>query len=238
MRLIVDKLAKTYGFLWALKDLSLDLVPGELVALLGPNGAGKTTLLKLLAGLTAPTAGSIGFDGVDVSGGNPVVRGKVGLFIPGEHLYDNLTVEENLVFFLSLYGREKGTRPIHPILEEAGLGDRRKDYVGNLSSGLKCRLSIAKWQLLDPGLLLLDEPYGVLDGAGVDLLENFLKAHCVRGNIAVMASHHVSRALNLCSRALVLHRGRLTFNEAKRHPWPSFERAFAEFLPQGESWRS
>ena len=63
LRLIVDKLAKAYGYLWALRDLDLELVPGEFVALLGPNGAGKTTLLKLLAGLIAPTAGTIRFDG-------------------------------------------------------------------------------------------------------------------------------------------------------------------------------
>ncbi len=236
MRLIVDKLAKAYGFLWALKDLSLELPPGELVGLLGPNGAGKTTLLKLLSGLTAPTAGSIRLDGDGISDAAPQTRGNIGLLAPADHLYDHLTVEENLHFFLELYRRREAAGRINSTLEEMGLGDRAQDYVGNLSSGLKCRLSIAKWRLLDPGLLLLDEPYGVLDGSGIDLLEAFLKDHCARGNIAVMASHHVSRALNLCTRALILHRGRLTFNEAKRRPWPSFERAFGEFLPHGESW--
>ena len=98
---------------------------------------------------------------------------------------------------------------------------------------MKCRLSIAKWRLLDPGLLLLDEPYGVLDGNGVDLLETFLRAHCAKGHIVIMASHHVARALNLCGRALILHQGRLHFDEPKQTPWPAFDRAFGDFLPRG-----
>jgi len=106
--------------------------------------------------------------------------------------------------------------------------------LGNLSSGMRCRASLAKWQLLQPDLLLLDEPYGVLDGSGIDLLEKFLRHQIENSGIVVMASHHVSRALRLCSRALILKQGRLTFNEVKRQPWPSFDRAFGEFLPQGE----
>jgi len=238
LRLAIDKLAKAYGFLWALHDLRLDVAPGELVALLGPNGAGKTTLLKLLAGLIAPTAGSIQLDGVTVSRAATAARGKIGLLAPADHLYDNLTVKENLRFFLALYNRHVAASTIDAALDEVGVAERADDYVANLSSGLKCRLSIAKWQLLQPGLLLLDEPYGVLDGAGVDLLEQFLHAHCAKGHIVIMASHHVSRVLHLCTRALILHHGRLTFDEAKQSPWPSFDQAFGEFLPRGEPWRS
>jgi ABC-type multidrug transport system ATPase subunit len=103
---------------------------------------------------------------------------------------------------------------------------------------MKFRAAVAKWQLLDPGLLLLDEPYGVLDGGGIDMLETFLSGHCARGHTVIMASHHVSRALRLCNRAVILHQGRLSFDEAKQHPWPSFARAFSDFLPQGETWSS
>jgi ABC-type multidrug transport system ATPase subunit len=101
---------------------------------------------------------------------------------------------------------------------------------------MKCRLSIAKWQLVEPELLLLDEPYGVLDGRGVDLLEAFLSKERERGRIVIMASHHVSRVLRLCSRAFILHQGQLTFDEPRQQPWDSFTRAFGEFLPHGESW--
>jgi len=235
LRLSIDKLSKAYGFLWALRDIHLELQSGQLVALLGPNGAGKTTLLKLFAGLILPTAGSIQLDGATFAPGALDLRRKVGLLSPADHLYENLTVSENLRFFASLYRRRHSPAALVQTLESVNLGPRRDDYVANLSSGMKCRLSIAKWQLLQPELLLLDEPYGVLDGSGVDLLEGFLRAHCARGGVVIMASHHVSRVLQLCSHALILHQGRLTFNEAKQQPWPSFDRAFSEFLPHGGS---
>ena len=233
MRLIVKQLAKAYGYLWALRPLDLELVPGEFIALLGPNGAGKTTLLKLLAGLSTPTAGTIELDGKNLAANFATLRGQIGLLAPADHLYDQLTVLENLRFFTALYGKMPQERGLAAALEDVGLAARANEFAGNLSAGMKCRLSIAKWRLLEPGLLLLDEPYGVLDGNGVDLLEGFLRQQCAKGHIVIMASHHVSRAVNLCSRALVLHQGLLSFNQAKQTPWPSFDRAFGEFLPRG-----
>ena len=238
MRLTVRHLAKAYGRLWALKDIDLDLPAGEVVALLGPNGAGKTTLLKLLAGLIAPTAGEILLDGVGFSRNAPVQRSAVGFLAPAEHLYENLTVRENLSFFTSLYKKRPTIAQIDGALHDVGLQQRSEEYVAALSSGMKCRLSIAKWKLLEPGLLLLDEPYGVLDGSGIDLLENFLRARSLSGSIVIIASHHVARLLTLCTRAIILHQGSLTFNETRRQPWESFTRAFGEFLPHGQSWAS
>jgi len=233
LHLIVNQLAKAYGYLWALRPLDLEFVAGEFIAVLGPNGAGKTTLLKLLAGLSTPTAGTIELDGKSLATNSATLRGQIGLLAPADHLYDQLTVLENLRFFTALYGKESQKKGLAAAVEEVGLAERADEFAGNLSAGMKCRLSIAKWRLLEPGLLLLDEPYGVLDGSGVDLLEEFLRQQCAKGHIVIMASHHVSRALALCSRALVLHQGRLSFDQAKQSPWPSFERAFGEFLPRG-----
>jgi len=236
LRLLIDKLSKAYGFLWAVRDLSVEVDSGDLIALLGPNGAGKTTLLKLLAGLITPTTGSIRFDGTPRAARLSAPR--TGLLMPADHLYDNLTVRENLRFFLSLYGQPSALGMIDAALNEVALLERGAQFVGNLSSGMRCRLSLAKWKLLQPDLLLLDEPYGVLDGSGIDLLETFLRHQAENGGIVIVASHHVSRALKLCSRALILRQGRLTFNEAKQQPWTSFDRAFGEFLPHGERWNS
>ncbi len=235
MHLTIQRLSKSYGFLWALKDLNLELSAGELVALLGPNGAGKTTLLKLIAGLIAPSQGKIELDGARFSGASGLARTDIGLLTPAGHLYENLTLRENLQFFTSLYQQKQDASSINAALAHVELTDRADDYASTLSSGMKCRLSIAKWNLLQPGLLLLDEPYGVLDGSGVDLLEAFLKAHCRKGNIVIMASHHVSRVLKICNRAIILHQGRLTFNAPRQQPWPDFDKAFGEFLPHGES---
>ena len=238
LHIIVENLAKAYGLLWALKDLNLALKPGEFVAILGPNGAGKTTLLRILAGLVSPTAGSVKLDGATLRDGATALRTKIGFLTPADHLYDNLTVSENLYFFTSLYHQQKNSHAIDQALQQVNLADRADEYAANLSSGMKCRLSIAKWQLLEPELLLLDEPYGVLDGSGVDVLEKFLQGQCAMGRIIVVASHHVSRVLKLSSRAVILNRGRLTFDEIKQQPWPNFDKAFGEFLPQGEIWRS
>ena len=235
MHLTVQKLSKAYGFFWALKDLNLDLPPGELVALLGPNGAGKTTLLRLIAGLTPPSLGRIELDSLPFSRAVGSSRAQIGLLTPAAHLYEDLTVRENLEFFTSLYGQNHDANSISAALSSVDLSDRADEFASTLSSGMKCRLSIAKWELLKPGLLLLDEPYGVLDGSGVDLLEDFLKSHCRKGNLVILASHHVSRVLKICSRAIILHQGRMTFNAPRQQPWPDFDKAFREFLPHGES---
>jgi sodium transport system ATP-binding protein len=237
LRLTVHQLAKAYGLLWALKDVGFDLPPGEVVALLGPNGAGKTTLLKLLAGLMTPTAGKIVLDGLPFAN-TPIQRAAIGFLAPGEHLYENLTVSENLHFFTSLYKKRQASSRIDAALGEVGLKHRSGEYVAALSSGMKCRLSIAKWKLLEPELLLIDEPYGVLDGSGIDLLESFLRAESQKGSVIIMASHHVARLVNVCTRAVILHQGRLIFDEPRQQPWDSFTRAFGEFLPHETSWSS
>jgi len=233
LQLTVRDLSKAYGLRWALRDLNLDLVPGECVALLGPNGAGKTTLLKLLAGLIYPTRGDIRLNGAQFSRTSTELRSIIGFLTPGEHLYENLTARENLKFFTALYDKNNSSSSIEHALEDIGLAPWSEEHVSALSSGMKFRLSIAKWRLLEVGLLLLDEPYGVLDGSGVNILEAFLKSECEKGNVVVIASHHVARVLQLCTRALILHQGKLIFDEPRRQPWDSFERAFADFLPRG-----
>ena len=235
MHLTVQNLSKAYGFFWALKDLNLDLPPGELVALLGPNGAGKTTLLRLIAGLTPPSLGTIELDSLPPARASGSARAQIGLLTPAAHLYEDLTVRENLEFFTSLYGQNHDAVSIDAALSKVELGSRADELASTLSSGMKCRLSIAKWNLLKPGLLLLDEPYGVLDGSGVDLLEEFLKAHCRKGNLVILASHHVSRVMKICTRAIILHRGRMTFNAPRQQPWPDFDKAFQEFSPHRDS---
>jgi heme ABC exporter ATP-binding subunit CcmA len=235
LRVTIHQLGKAYGYFWALKDLELQITGGERVAVLGPNGAGKTTLLKLLAGLIYPTRGEIRFDGAPLTRQSVSARAAIGLLTPGEHLYDNLTARENLEFFTALYDQHRDpTRPkdaIDETLEAVGLGRWAEEFASTLSSGMKFRLSLAKWKLLKPRILLLDEPYGVLDGGGVDLLESFIRAQSDDGCVVMIASHHVARVLDLCSRAMILEQGKIVFDEMHRQPWDSFTRAFGAFMP-------
>src|SRR5262249_31143529 len=221
---------------WALRDIELQLRSGECVALLGPNGAGKTTLIKTLAGLIRPTSGEIFTDGAKRSG-ETARRMRIGILAPGDHLYEQLTAEENLRLFIALYGGAKHGG-IEDALAHVGLTDWAREYVGAFSSGMKCRLSIAKWQLLDPRLLLVDEPYGVLDGRGVDLLESYLTDVCRGGGLVVLATHDVARAAAPRSRAVILKRGRVVFDEPKRASWNSFFSAVGEFAAREAGWPS
>ena len=222
----MDNVSKAYGLLWALREVRLELAAGEWVALLGPNGAGKTTLLRLLAALACPTAGAIEAFGQALPHGNSPLRGKIGFLASGGHLYDNLTVSENLRFFVSLYRGDATPEERQAVLNEVGLHEKTGEYVSTLSLGMRCRLAIAKWRLVNPGLLLVDEPYGALDSSGVDMLNRFLEALCAGVGIVVLATHDVPRVLERCSRAVILDRGRVVFDEPRQDPWGSFHAAF------------
>jgi len=228
---VLRRVSKAYGFLWALRDVNLTLSHGDFVALLGPNGAGKTTLLRLLCALHYPTSGEIEIDGEPLDRGKIHLRSAIGFLSPDGQIYDKLTARENLRFFTSLSGKEMKSAEISAALDQVGLGPWSDVYASSLSHGMKCRLAIAKWSLLKPRFFLLDEPYGVLDGPGVDLLESFLKNLCHGGAIVVIATHNVHRVLGLCTRALILQGGGIIFDEPRREPWKSFHEAFANFLP-------
>ncbi len=226
----MDKVSKVYGLLWALREVRLEIAAGEWVALLGPNGAGKTTLLRLLAALSYPTSGAIELFGRRLPYGNSPLRGMIGFLAAGGHLYDNLTVSENLRFFVSLYRGDVTAEERQDVLGEVGLHEKTGEYVSTLSLGMRCRLAIAKWRLVNPRVLLVDEPYGALDPSGVEMLDRFLESLCAGGGIVVLASHDVPRVLQRCSRAVILNRGRIVFDEPRRDPWDSFHAAFDALL--------
>lgn len=238
MSVVVRGLFKAYGFLWALKDISFDLRSGDCVALLGANGAGKTTLLKLLSALLYPTTGEIGIDGERLRHGNSSLRSAIGFLSPNGQLYERMTLKENLRFFIALCGKRKNSQDMDQALNWVGLSRWSDDYASSLSHGMKFRLAIAKWSLLEPKLLLVDEPYGVLDGPGVDLLETYLTGLCQNGGIVVVATQNVQRALSFCSRALILDQGRVILDEPQQEPWENLHRAVAALLPRQEKWRS
>lgn len=238
MNLRVRQLSKAFGSQWALQDINFELHAGDCVALLGQNGAGKTTLLKLLSALIQPTSGAIEIDDVKLAGAAAQMRARVGYFVPGAHFYEHLTVKENLQLFTSLYGMNNNGIDLDEALDRVGLIQWRDRFVSALSAGMKCRLLIAKWLVVEPAFLLLDEPYGPLDGAGVDLLESFVSELARRNKTVIMATHQIPRALALCSRALVLHQGQLVFDGGRDEAASNFDRLADGLLPRGERWSS
>lgn len=208
---------KLYGDFPAVQDLTFDVAGGEFLGLLGRNGAGKSTLLKMLALLTPPSSGElrVGSGSNADSGDNPqALRGRIGLLGHNTFLYDDLSAEENLRFYCSLYGLgdPQGQRVIiAAMLEKVGLDRFKQELVRNFSRGMRQRLSIARLFLPSPDLVLLDEPFNGLDDRATELLEQMLREASTAGRTIVLCTHQLDLALKHVSRLLILDRGKAAF---------------------------
>jgi len=205
--------------------------PGELVGVIGPNGAGKTTLLSILAGIMNADEGTVS---------SP--NGDVGWVPQQAALYRRLTVEENLLLFARLEGREEPRAAVEEMLELTGLGGRRTEVVAKLSGGNQQRVNIAIGLLSRPVVLLLDEPSVGLDPRQRARLWEFVSGLAGRGTTVVFSTHDIQEAERYGQRLLVLADGEGLFDgsaeelrEAVRGETPEaagsdFETAFVAFL--------
>jgi heme exporter protein A len=192
----VNGLEKRYGAQRVLRDITFELARGSALVVTGPNGAGKTTLLRLLAGLTAPTRGSL-----DVA----LDRSRLGFLGHEPLLYRELTALENLDLFGRLYRVPERRERIGMLLERFGLWDARGQRVAALSRGMTQRLALCRTLLHDPELLVLDEPHSALDDDGAALLDDELAARAGRGTL-VVATHDPARLARLETAGLALAR--------------------------------
>jgi ABC-2 type transport system ATP-binding protein len=207
----VRALAHRYGDREALRGVSFEVRPGEILALLGPNGGGKTTLFRILATLLTPTAGTIVVDGVDVRERPSEVRRRLGVVFQSPALDPALTVRENLTHHGHLHGLRGATlgRRIDAVLEAVRLADRSRDVVRTLSGGLQRRAELAKSLLPEPHVLVLDEPSTGLDpGARRDVWDHLAELRR-RASTTVLLTTHLMDEAALCDRVAILHRGQL-----------------------------
>ena len=158
---------KRFGRSAALRGIDIEASPGERLAVFGPNGSGKTTLLRILAGLSSPTNGEVRIGGLTHAKGARRLRGRIGVVAHHTYLYDDLTAEENLVFYARMFGLAEPERAAAEALERAGLFERRRDRVRAFSRGMQQRAALARATLHDPDVLLLDEPDTGLDQDGL-----------------------------------------------------------------------
>jgi ABC-2 type transport system ATP-binding protein len=197
----VDGLSKSFGERVALRDVSLEVRPGELLAVLGPNGAGKTTLLSILAGIARPDAG--GIERPD---------GQLGWVPQQAGLYRRLTVEENLRLFGHMEGVADLEGTVDRMLDQTGLEERRHDPVSSLSGGNQQRINIAIGLLGDPSVLLLDEPSAGLDPGQRVRLWEFVAGLSSGGTAVIYSTHQIEEASHYGDRLVVLADGETIFD--------------------------
>ena len=210
------RLRKSFSWTPVLDDVTFQVGPGETVGIFGPNGSGKTTLLRVFATLLRPNVGVL-----TLFGGNPDsedARHRIGFLGHDSFLYPDLTAEENLCF----YGKAYRVRPladrIAAQLQRVGLDRWRHTPVRHFSRGMEQRLALARTLLHDPDLILLDEPHTSLDTAAQDVLHDALGQAAARGKTVMLSSHDFERCRDLCTRAILLHRGRLTWESTGTLP--------------------
>ena len=199
-------LSRDYGPTHALRGVSLQARPGEVVALVGPNGAGKSTLLGILAGVLEPTAGNAEVGGVRLPADRGDVGERVGYVPQGESVYPELSVRENLRFFGRVQGvpRDALRKKVDAALRDVGLSDRASTRAGDLSGGLRQRLAVACSVLHDPPVLLLDEPATGLDPASRERIGALLRAKGKEGRTVLFSTHHLDDAARHADRVVLL----------------------------------
>jgi len=228
MSIAIRDLNKSFGSNHVLRDINLDVEPGELLALLGPSGCGKTTLLRLIAGLEYADSGTIAIAGVDASA-MPVRERKVGFVFQHYALFRHMTVFENIAFGLRV--RPRSERPednqirdtVNSLLDRVqleGLGHR---FPAQLSGGQRQRVALARALAVNPRVLLLDEPFGALDAkVRKDLRRWLRRLHDELRVTSVFVTHDQDEALELADRVVLMNAGRIeqigTPEQVWRHP--------------------
>jgi len=204
-------LTKRFGATFAVEGVSFQVHSGEVLGILGPNGSGKTTLLRMLSGLLRPTAGRVCIEGVDVLDASLKARRQVGFLTGNTRLYEKLTPRDILRIFGELYQLKEPTlsERIKSLADEMALHAFLDKRCGQLSSGMRQRVSVARALIADPSLYILDEPTATLDPmASNDIVELVQKAK-TRGRAVVFSTHRMEEVEYLCDRVLFLRKGRM-----------------------------
>ncbi|WP_210364845.1 heme ABC exporter ATP-binding protein CcmA [Bacillus sp. REN3] len=202
-------MTKMLGDKLVLRNITLTLQKGEILAVVGPNGAGKSTFFKCTVGLLQPTSGEILLDGKPVKNNSPEIKQKIGFLGHESFLYNTLSPLENLRFYGKLYKVKDLERKANDLLKEVGLYLFRDMPIRSFSRGMMQRLAIARVLLPDPEILMLDEPHTGLDQEAVALLNGIIKKKQEGGTSILLISHDFEQVHALADRVAVLRKGRI-----------------------------
>ena len=204
---IID-LSKTYDTKEAVRNISFKVNENEIIGILGPNGCGKTTTIGMILGLLKPTKGKVLINGIEIEKQRVELLNKLNFISPYIELPKKLTVKQNLEVYGRLYDVKKLGIKIDYLCEKLRLNEFINKITGELSSGQKNRVSLAKSIINDPSVLLLDEPTASLDPETGDFVRSFLEEYQKEKKTSILlASHNMAEVERLCSSVLMMNKG-------------------------------
>lgn len=207
----LDRISKSFGGTYAVKDISLAVGNGEIFGLVGPNGAGKTTTIRMMTGLLRPDEGKIIIGAYDIVTESIKAKSILGYVPDKSFLYEKLTAREFLTFISSIYNIEKSealTR-MEKLLGLFGIKDVEDELIESFSQGMRQRLLFTAALIHNPAVLLIDEPFMGLDPFGVRMLKGVIKDLGAKGVTIFLATHSLHIAEELCNRVGFINKGSL-----------------------------
>ena len=212
MTIEIKNLSKEYNNILAVKNINFTINKGSIVGLLGPNGCGKTTTIGMILGLIKPTSGTVFINSQNIENENnrTKVLEKVNFISPYVELPKKLTVEENLKVYGKLYGVNNLQDKISDLIKQLNLFEFKKRKTGELSSGQKNRVSLAKALINEPEILLLDEPTASLDPDVGDYIRTYIEDFASKkGTTILLASHNMNEVERLCTEVMMMKNGEI-----------------------------
>ena len=206
----VKNLTKKFGKFTSVDSISFEVKEGEVFGFLGANGAGKSTTIKMLCGILEPTSGDASVGGFSIQTESDMVKQNIGYMSQKFSLYGDLSVEENINFFASIYGLkgEKLDNRKHWVLNTAGLDDRKESLTGTLSTGLKQRLALACAVMHEPKIVFLDEPTGGVDPISRKNFWDLINELSRQGITVFVTTHYLDEA-EFCNRIMMIDAGKI-----------------------------
>ena len=232
----VINLSKSYKTKKAVNNINFKINENEIVGLLGPNGCGKTTTIGMILGLLKPTSGQVLINGKNIENNKISILHKMNFISPYIELPKKLTVNQNLIVYGKLYNIQNLNERINFLSEKLRLGDLLDKITGELSSGQKNRVSLAKALINDPTVLLLDEPTAALDPETADFIRTFLEKYKEEKKISVLlASHNMDEVKRLCNSVMMMKDGTIVDSGTpedliKKYGQKNLEEVFLEIV--------
>ena len=206
--IIVENLSKNYQKKVAVKNISFTINENEILGLLGPNGCGKTTTIAMMLGLLKPSSGNVKIHGQDIEKNRISLLHKMNFISPYIELPKKLTVMENLIVYGNLYSVKKINERIEYLSHKLRLNEFINNQTGELSSGQKNRVSLAKALINEPSVLFLDEPTASLDPETGDFVRKFIENISKEKKMSILlASHNMDEVKRLCKNVLMMNNG-------------------------------